>query len=74
MAAKNWWVLFSITLLATLAAEFFIKPHASFGIDGTAFFHAWYGFLACAGIIVFSKAIGFLLKRKTDYYEGENHD
>lgn len=69
---KKWWAAFIILLLLTLVAEFFITPHPHFGIDGTLFFNAWYGFLSCAGIVVASKLLGFILKRKTNYYEGEN--
>lgn len=67
------WIIFILVLAGTLVAEFFIDYHQHFGVDGWRFFHAGFGFLACAGIIVFSKLIGFLLKRSTVYYEEKHH-
>ena len=67
------WLLFLLTLAATLAAEFFIHVHAYFGIDGWRFFNAGFGFLSCAGIIIFSKLVGVFLKRPTAYYEEKYH-
>ena len=58
-------------LAMTLALEFTMHPHASFGIDGTKFFHAWYGFVACLGIIIVSKLLGVILKRPENYYDEE---
>ena len=31
-------------------------------------FHAWYGFLTCAAMIVFAKCLGLLIKRPDTYY------
>jgi hypothetical protein len=62
------WTLFIIILLLSLGAESFMRPHSKFGIEGVRFFHAWFGFVSCLIIILFSKFIGMFLKRKTDYY------
>jgi hypothetical protein len=32
-------------------------------------FHAWYGLLACAAMILVAKVLGMLLKRPDTYYE-----
>lgn len=67
------WAIFLVTLALTLVAEYFVDYHGHFRIDGLPLFHAWFGFLACAGIVVFSKLVGVLLKRPTEYYEEKHH-
>ncbi len=69
--AKLAWRVFIVVLVAMLGLEFAMHPHAVFGIEGTPFFHAWYVFLACAAIVVVSKALGMVLKRPDNYYEDE---
>lgn len=59
-----------IALLALFVAlGAFIHPHATFGIEGTFGFNAWYGFVTCAAMVVGAKVLGWVLKRKDDYYE-----
>ena len=43
--------------------------HPHFAIEALLGFDAWYGFLACAAMIVVAKALGVLLKRPDTYYE-----
>lgn len=78
MTQKHWlvrpgtirllWRVFIAILVATVLAEFLVAHEAHFGIDGIFGFNAWYGFLACAGLIVFAKALGLVLKRPDTYY------
>lgn len=56
-------------LVLTVSLEFFLHPHASFWIDGTFGFNAWFGFLSCVGMVVFAKLLGIFLKRKDTYYD-----
>lgn len=67
---KRAWIVGIVVLALTLVLEFFMHPHSNFGIDGTIWFHAWFGFGACLLIIVVAKALGFL-KRGEDYYQGD---
>lgn len=75
---RRLWTIFIVILIGTVLAEFGVHPHASFGIDGTFGFHAWYGFLACVVIVLVSKLFGFLVKRREEYYapteNGEKQD
>jgi len=64
------WTVFAVCLLATLIAELFVHPHPHFDIEGTPFFNAWFGFLACAGIVIGSNLLGKILKRRESYYRG----
>lgn len=65
------WRVFIAVLALTVAAEFLVAHHPHFGIESVPAFGAWYGFLACAGMIVFAKGLALFLKRPDTYYEGE---
>ena len=60
----------SLQVLALLVlAEAFIALNPHFGIDALFGFHAWFGFLACAVMIALAKPLGWILKRRDDYYD-----
>ncbi|WP_281300204.1 MULTISPECIES: hypothetical protein [unclassified Iodidimonas] len=63
------WVIFVAILAGTVVAQLFVKPHATFGIDGWLGFAAVFGFLSCAVMVVVAKLAGFVLKRGEDHYE-----
>lgn len=58
-----------LLLLASLIAEFFMHPHPYFDIDGTLFFHAWFGFSVSTFIALLAYFLGKLLNREEDYYD-----
>lgn len=66
---KKLWVGAVIVLVLTVIAEFFIELHPHFEIEALFGFHALYGFLACVAMVLFAKVLGFLIKRKDDYYD-----
>lgn len=66
---RRLWILFIAILAATVAAEFFIEHKAHFSVEAIFGFSAWYGFLACAALIIFAKALGLVLKKPDTYYE-----
>ena len=62
-----------LALLAfTVLAELVVTLHPYFEIDSLPAFHAAYGFLACAAMIVLAKALGVLLKRPDTYYRADD--
>ncbi|MCB1527959.1 MAG: hypothetical protein KDJ45_09680 [Hyphomicrobiaceae bacterium] len=63
------WIGSSITLAILVLLDLFIEHHPHFGIDGTFGFGAWYGFVACAVLVLFAKGLGFFLKRPDTYYD-----
>jgi len=63
------WRVFIAILASSVVAEFFVAHEPYFEIDGYFAFNAWFGFLACAALIVFAKGLGAFLKRPDDYYE-----
>ena len=66
---RKLWIAFAVVLALTVAAEFAIERHALFGLDGIFGFNAWYGFLACAAMVIGARLIGFVLKRPDSYYD-----
>lgn len=66
------WRLFLAMLVLSILIELVIPLHPHFTIDALFGFHALYGFLACVAMIVVAKALGYLLKRRDDYYEASN--
>ena len=69
---KLLWRGFLLVLLLTVVAEFVIDLHPHFGIEAIFGFNAWFGFLVCAAMIIFAKALALLLKRSDTYYR--RHD
>jgi sterol desaturase/sphingolipid hydroxylase (fatty acid hydroxylase superfamily) len=69
---RLWW-LFSIVLAILVALQLVIKVKGYFGIDGWFGFGAAFGFLSCLLMVLFAKALGFVLKRPQSYY-GEGND
>lgn len=66
---KLLWIIFIAILALTILAELLIHKHEYFTIDGSFGFHGWYGFITCVAMVVAAKVLGFLLKRKEDYYD-----
>ena len=74
---KLWLIQFGVLFVAILP-EFFMHHHASFEtqgihLDASPTFYAWYGFLTCAAMVLAAKLLGYVLKRKDDYYD-DCHD
>jgi hypothetical protein len=65
------WRLFLAVLALTVGAELLVDLHPHFEVEGLFGFHAWFGLLACAAMILVAKAFGMLLKRPDTYYDGE---
>ncbi len=66
---KKLWIGTIIVLALTVIAEFFVHLHPHFDIESYFAFHAVYGFLACIAMVLFAKLLGYLIKRKDDYYD-----
>lgn len=68
-----WWI-FAAVLVVSVLAQFAFKVKGYFGIDGWLGFGAVYGFLACLAMVLFAKALGYLLKRNESYYPERGDD
>jgi hypothetical protein len=61
-----------LAVLVLAQAIIYVKGY--FGVDGWFGFGAVYGFLSCLAMVLFAKALGYLLKRPEDYYERRGDD
>jgi hypothetical protein len=69
------WRGFLFVLGLTVLAEALVRLHPHFAVESLFGFHAWFGLLSCAAMILVSKALGLLLKRTDTYYaEGDGDD
>lgn len=64
--------LFLGVLAVTVLAEPAVHLHPYFATDALFGFHAWFGFAACAAMILGAKALGLLLKRHDTYYGADD--
>lgn len=71
---KLLWRVFAAVLLSLVLAQAVIYVKGYFGVDGWFGFGAAYGFLSCLAMVLFAKALGYLLKRDEDYYDDGNSD
>ncbi|MCU0893988.1 MAG: hypothetical protein MUD06_06630 [Rhodospirillales bacterium] len=63
-----WWGGSVLLVLVTLG-DLVIHRHAPVPLAATFGFASWFGFVACAAMVVAAKALGAVLKRRDDYYE-----
>ena len=60
-------LLGALVLLVVLIWESRIERDLHFPLDGFGFY-AWFGFVACLVMVLVALLIGFVLKRRDDYY------
>jgi hypothetical protein len=65
---KRLWRGFLVVLALMVAAEAVVTLHPHFEVESVFGFNAWFGFGACAAMIVLAKALALLLKRPDTYY------
>ena len=70
---KRLWRGFLVVLALTVLAELLVSLHPHFGIESVFGFHAGFGFMACAAMIIVARALALLLKRPDSYY-GKSDD
>jgi hypothetical protein len=63
-----WWGGGILLVLLTLG-DLVIHRHAPVELAATFGFASWFGFAACAAMVIAAKVLGALLKRRDDYYE-----
>ncbi len=65
---KLLWRLFLGALVLIVAIGALLPLHPYFGIEAVFGFYSWFGFVACAAMIVVAKGFALLLKRPDTYY------
>lgn len=71
---KRLWQVFSAVLVLLVLAQTLIYVKGYFGVDGWFGFGAAYGFVSCVAMVLFAKALGFVLKRDENYYDDGRGD
>lgn len=67
---RKLWTGAPIVLGLTVLLELFLNLHPHFKIESVFGFYALYGFFACVATVLIAKLLGFLIKRRDDYYDG----
>jgi threonine/homoserine/homoserine lactone efflux protein len=72
---KQWhWILLCVVVVLSVIAEFIVPHdpgHAEHWWSVIPAFYAFFGFVGCVVIILFSKALGkWFLQKREDYYDG----
>jgi hypothetical protein len=62
------WRGFIAVLVLLVLAELVVHLHPHFAIESVFGFAAWFGFMACAAMIVAAKGLALWLKRPDIYY------
>lgn len=70
---KRLWRGFLVVLALTVMAELLVHLHPHFEIEALFGFSAWFGFMACAAMIVVAKALALVLERPDTYYGKRDH-
>ena len=52
-----------------VVADVFVPKHSPFAIEHVFGFYAWFGFLACVGLVLVAKVMRRVLMRPEDYYD-----
>ena len=68
------WRVFAVVLAVSVAAQLLFKVKGYFAVDGWLGFGAIFGFLSCVAMVLFAKAVGWVLKRDEDYYAEPEDD
>jgi hypothetical protein len=65
------WVVRAVYLICAVlvVADVFVHKHGPFAIEYVFGFYAWYGFLACVGLVLAAKVLRRVLMRPEDYYD-----
>ncbi len=71
---RRLWRGYLAVLAVVVVAELAVALHPHFRVDAIFGFHAAYGFLACAAMILVARALGWVLKRRDTYYDGAGDD
>jgi hypothetical protein len=66
---RGLWISLYVVCGLLIIPDFFMRGEPHFRVDGLFGFYALLGFVSCSVLILFSKLVGFLLKKREDYYD-----
>lgn len=70
---KVFWGVVAICALLVLS-DFFYHRHGDLSFDSSFAFYAWFGFVACVGLVLAAKEMRKLLMRDESFYDRKNDD
>ncbi len=65
-----WWS-FSGLLVLTASAQLVIEVKSYFSVDAWLGFGAAFGFFSCLTMVLVARGLGYVLKRREDYYDND---
>ena len=65
---KKLWVCSIVLLVFLVLVQLFFPIKGHFEVESWIGFGAWFGFIACILMILFSKVLGLVVKKSEDYY------
>ena len=66
---KKLWVCSIVLLVILVLVQLIFPIKGHFEVESWIGFGAWFGFIACILMILFSKILGLVVKKPEDYYE-----
>ena len=66
---KKLWICSIILLVSLVLVQIILPIKGHFEVESWLGFGAWFGFIACVLMILFSKLLGLVVKKSDDYYE-----
>ena len=66
---KKLWVCSIVLLVSLILVQLIFPIKGHFEVESWIGFGAWFGFIACILMILFSKILGLVVKKPEDYYE-----
>ena len=66
---KKLWVCSIVLLVFLVLVQLIFPIKGHFEVESWIGFGAWFGFIACILMILFSKILGLVVKKPEDYYE-----
>ena len=65
---KKLWVCSIVLLVSLILVQLIFPIKGHFEVESWIGFGAWFGFIACILMILFSKILGLVVKKPEDYY------
>ena len=71
---RKLWVCSIVLLVSLVVVQLIFPIKGHFEVESWIGFGAWFGFIACILMILFSKILGLVVKKPEDYYEKDKEN
>lgn len=62
-------IIFAVTFIGLLVADFFMHKHPYFSLDGVPTFNAVFGLIGSLALVIIAKYLRPLIEREEKYYD-----